>query len=99
MQKARKLNKVLQNIARNYKFKNFDLHSIENPISFMVKTNKVNIPDLLEAADSLHPNQKAQHLMTEAVWNFLSELPGDVLGPVNPHNEKIISLFGDQGGF
>ncbi|EEZ98824.2 Acyloxyacyl hydrolase-like Protein [Tribolium castaneum] len=94
--RARKLSTILKYIATNETFKNFQVHYIQNPINYLVRNDKINITEFLEPVDSLHPNQKAQVLLTETVWNFLEKLP--VLGPVNPHNDEIIRIFGEQGG-
>jgi acyloxyacyl hydrolase len=96
--RAKKLTRILKDIAANEKFQHFDVHFIDNPITYLVRKKKVNISELLESVDSLHPNQDAQVLLTDAVWDFLEKLPSAVLGPVNPHNEEIIQMFGEQGG-
>lgn len=37
--------------------------------------------------------------MTEKLWSqILTNLPEEVLGPVNKYNMKIKKLFGNQGG-
>ncbi|KAJ8935055.1 hypothetical protein NQ318_002684, partial [Aromia moschata] len=47
----------------------------------------INVPDLLEAVDSLHPNQRAQPMLTNVVWTSLLNLPENVLGPINKYNK------------
>ena len=88
-------------LARNEKFDRFDLHYLDNPFRTVLDRwadQGGNIADLIEPADSLHPTQAAQALITEELWTRLeTELP-HVLGPVNPHNSRIERLFGDQGG-
>lgn len=37
--------------------------------------------------------------MAEGVWQEISERWPEILGPVNPHNDEIRQLFGDQGGY
>lgn len=56
-QRANELSDILKDITKNEKFDFFDLHFIKNPINEVVTKNKINVPDLLEAVDSLHPNQ------------------------------------------
>ncbi|XP_018569442.1 acyloxyacyl hydrolase [Anoplophora glabripennis] len=98
-QRADELTNVLKDIAENEKFDFFDLHFIKNPINEVMARNKINVPDLLEAVDSLHPNQKAQPILTEEVWSsIIKDLPLNVLGSINKNNKLIKSLFGDQGG-
>ncbi|KAJ8970389.1 hypothetical protein NQ314_001257 [Rhamnusium bicolor] len=87
-----------QTLHKTKKFEFFDLHFVKNPINAMME-NSMNIPDLIESVDSLHPNQRAQPIMAETVWtSFLDDLPADVLGPVNKQNKLIKELFGNQGG-
>jgi len=33
------------------------------------------------------------------MWNYLEKHLPDYLGELNPHNEEIIKVFGDQGGY
>ncbi|KAJ8976122.1 hypothetical protein NQ317_019387 [Molorchus minor] len=97
--RANELTDVLKDIARNEKFEFFKLHFIGNPINFVMEQNKINVPDLLEAVDSLHPNQKAQPILADVVWTSLANnLPMEVLGPINRNNKLIKTLFEDQGG-
>jgi hypothetical protein len=51
------LTRILKDIAANEKFQHFDVHFIDNPITYLVRKKKVNISELLESVDSLHPNQ------------------------------------------
>jgi len=47
---------------------------------------------------SFHPSQLGNALGTMFFWERLeTELPSWI-GPVNPYNEQIDQLFGDQGG-
>jgi acyloxyacyl hydrolase len=49
--------------------------------------------------DGFHPSQLAQPLITEQFWKYLSaELP-EAMPPVNPNNDAIQRVFGDQGGY
>ncbi|KAJ8921984.1 hypothetical protein NQ315_008621 [Exocentrus adspersus] len=98
-ERADELTDVLKDIAKKERFQYFDLHFIKNPINAVMARNKINVPDLLEAVDSLHPNQNAQPILAKEVWSsFLNDLPERVLGPVNKNNELIEALFGNQGG-
>ena len=54
---------------------------------------------MFEAIGGGHPSTTSQILMAEAVWTELEANYPDVLGPVNPNNDEIERLFGDQGGY
>lgn len=53
---------------------------------------------LIEPVDGFHPNQDAQPLVVDVVWDLLDKYYPGILPPVNPNNAKIAQLFGDQGG-
>ena len=54
---------------------------------------------LIEAVDGFHMNQIANSLLADELWSILSKNRPDWLGPVNPNNDQIAKLFGDQGGY
>lgn len=43
--------------------------------------------------------QLGQALTAAAIWENLEKMFPDALGPVNPNNAKIKSMFGNQGGY
>ena len=55
--------------------------------------------ELIEPVDGFHPNLMAESLAAKTMWRiFESKIP-HVLGKVNPYNEIIRLLFGNQGGY
>ena len=54
---------------------------------------------LIEPVDGFHPNQIANALTAEVLWEITNERFPDLLPPPNPHNKDIIKKFGDQGGY
>ena len=44
-------------------------------------------------------NQIANALVADEFWNTLTTQYPSWLGPVNPHNDDIVKIFGDQGGY
>lgn len=38
-------------------------------------------------------------LMGDYIWRIMERDFADVIGPVNPNNQRIQTLFGDQGGY
>ena len=98
---ALQLNKVLKDIASRKKFDKFDTHYVENPFKEVLDawvSKGGEIHELIEPVDSLHPTQAAQALIAQQFWSKLEETMPHVLGPVNPNNQQIEQLFGDQGG-
>lgn len=55
--------------------------------------------DLIERVDGFHPAQLGNELLSDAVWRHLETKFPSAIGDVNPHNDEIEALFGDQGGF
>ena len=98
---ARRLNSILENLAEKQKFDKFDIHYVANPFKAVLDQwvqDGGEIHELIEPVDSLHPTQAAQALITKNIWSHLETNLPWVLGPVNPNNELIDNLFGDQGG-
>lgn len=42
--------------------------------------------------------QFAQPLIAQTLWKSIMQVAPEAIGPVNPSNNKISALFGDQGG-
>ena len=103
-ERAANLSDVLRNIAKDKKdsFQNFDLHFLANPITEMVKewVKAGREPwELIEPSDGFHVNQEGQALITKLLWKEIEDKFPEILGPVNPNNDKIQQIFGDQGGY
>ena len=43
--------------------------------------------------------QLGQALTAKIIWENLEKNFPEVIGPVNPNNDKIQQIFGDQGGY
>ena len=54
---------------------------------------------LIEPVDGFHINQYAHALTADAIWKYIEQNVPDWLGPVNPFNDQITQIFGDQGGY
>ncbi|XP_075218699.1 acyloxyacyl hydrolase-like isoform X2 [Lycorma delicatula] len=103
--RAKELSAVLKDIANKAKdmqmFSSFKVHYMDNPFEDVVKkweSQGGKAWQLYEPVDSFHPNQLAQPLIADVVWNKLLELFPDAVGPINPHNDIIENVFGSQGG-
>ena len=99
---ANGLTKILKNMAKKLKFKSFDLHFRENPFRKVIsdwQKGGGEVWQLIEPVDSLHPTQYAQPLIAKTFWEVMEREMPEVLGPVNPRNDDIRRLFGDQNGY
>jgi acyloxyacyl hydrolase len=54
---------------------------------------------LIEPIDGFHINQIAHTLASDIYWDILTTQRPEWLGPINPNNEEIAKIFGDQGGY
>lgn len=54
---------------------------------------------IIEPVDGFHMNQIANYLLADELWSIFAEKKPDWIGPVNPHNDDIANLFGNQGGY
>ena len=94
---------MLRDVASNHSYDHFDLTFLEYPLSEDTvrawEAEGRDGKDLFEAVGGGHPSTNSQILMAEALWAELEANHTGVLGPVNPNNDEIERLFGDQGGY
>ena len=104
--RATQLNAVLTGlVADSTTYNNFDLTYVDYPISEATvqqwaaggkgRAGK----DLFEPIGGGHPSTTAHILMAQTIWAELEKNHPEIIGPVNPNNAKIASLFGNQGGY
>lgn len=101
-QRANELNQVYRDIFKTYKAKNFDFAYYDFPVAeIKAQFERDGIPagELLMAVDGFHPSQKFHAYLGEHLWNTLMTEHPDWLGEVNPNNDRITQLFGNQGGY
>jgi len=99
--RSKELSQVLADVAATRKYYKFDVTYIDNPFHQVIDNwvaGGGQVHQLVEPVDSLHPTQVAQSLIAEQVWSDLERKAPHILGPVNPNNQMIQELFGDQGG-
>jgi acyloxyacyl hydrolase len=58
-----------------------------------------NAFDVIEPGDGFHPSQTGNELFAEVVFQDLLANRPSWLPSLNPFNDQIASLFGDQGGY
>ncbi|EFA78312.1 hypothetical protein PPL_08963 [Heterostelium album PN500] len=100
--RAAQLSAVYNEIIKNYTYTHFDMQYYDFPF------NAINAKwiaqggqtyQLIEPVDGFHPNQMANFLIAGELWDQLMTDHPDWLGQVNPNNQIIQSLFGNQGGY
>ena len=102
--RAKALTGVLQDLAKTQKYRNFDLAFIPNFFEETIKMWKEmgeghETWQLIEPVDGFHPDQNALALAAKVLVKVMQTDVPHFLGDVNPHNEMIKRLFGDQGGY
>ena len=74
----------------------------ESPL-FDVARDWINVGgkiwQLIEPVDGFHPNQYDMALFGRSMWNKLEKYHPEIVGGINPFNEEIDKIFGDQGGY
>ncbi|XP_060079937.1 acyloxyacyl hydrolase-like [Ylistrum balloti] len=103
-ERAMQLSNVLKEVAQTQadKYSNFKLAYMENPIFQAIDALKKRggqIWEVLEPVDGFHSNQLGQALTAQALWQNLETQYPEAIGPINPFNDKIHAIFGDQGGY
>jgi len=99
---ASQLNAVHAEIASSYTYDNFKMVYMPVPLDDMIAEwvqRGGHARDLIEPVDGFHPSQTANILLVENLWTFMEANLPDALGPVNPNNDLIGKIFGDQGGY
>lgn len=101
-ERAAELSAVYPQIIANYTYNNFDMAYYEFPFN---EVNEAWVAEggqtweLIEPIDGFHPNQVAHALIAENLWSKLQTDHPTFIGDVNPNNDLIAKLFGNQGGY
>jgi hypothetical protein len=97
---AHQLSKVYDKIISEKQYKSFNMLYHDFPLNSIVQDyvkSGIKPKDLVEPFDGFHPSQIGQSLIAKGLYEWLEKEHSDVLGPINPHNELIEKLFGEQG--
>ena len=100
--RAQELNGVYKKIIDEKPYNNFKMAFKPFPIpEIEAKWKLIGKPlsDFVEPVDGFHPSQEAQSAMADDIWEWLEKEHPEALGDINPHNDLIEMLFGDQGGY
>lgn len=99
---AVQLSEVIKNVTQTYRFKNFDMHYLDFPFDEVIRrwvAQGNEAWQLIEPVDGFHINQYAQPIVSDVLWEYMEQYLPDWLGPINPFNDEIAKIFGDQGGY
>jgi len=99
--RAAQLSLVYNDIISGHKYLNFDMDYYPYPfaeVEDIWHKRGGETWQLIEACDGFHPNQIANSIQAQILWDKLVKDHADWIGPVNPHNSEIQKQFGDQGG-
>jgi acyloxyacyl hydrolase len=101
-QRADELSAVLRNITLTQKFNNFDMYYFGSPINEVIKiwtAQGGQVYELIEPVDGFHPSQIGNALVADYMWKQIEANYPHIMPPINPNNDQIDKLFGDQGGY
>jgi len=101
-QHAAILSQVYQDMVKNTTWKHFDLYYMDHPDAEVVREwvkQGNNASDLFQPVGGGHPSQTAVALWADLIWKNIEQNFPQILGPVNPYNDEIEAMFGDQGGY
>jgi acyloxyacyl hydrolase len=96
------LSGLVKNVTQTHKFKNFDMAYVDFPLQNIIDQwiSMGGEPwQLIEPVDGFHTNQYAHALYADNIWYFIEKNLPDWIGPINPFNDAITKIFGDQGGY
>jgi len=99
---AMELNQVYAEILKTYKAKNYDIIYYDFPAQTIFDQVRAEGKDpyiLLNPVDGFHPNPNFHSRLGDYLWNSLLRDRPDWFGDVNPNNDLITKLFGNQGGY
>lgn len=83
---------------------NYNLYHLPDPIGDVFKMWLAaggQLWQLIEPVDGFHPNQFCHSIISQVLWDKLLMMGSnetDIVGPINPFNDQIRQIFGDQGG-
>ena len=96
------LSGLVRKVTETHKFKNFDMAYVDFPLQNIIDQWIAMGGEpwqLIEPVDGFHTNQYAHALYADNIWEILEKQYPDWIGPINPFNDAITKIFGDQGGY
>jgi len=99
-ERTAELNQVYRDLIANNTFKNFDITFFEAPMNEIIAlwhSMGGETFQLIEPVDGFHPTQLSNALTSLVMIKHYEK--ANIVPPINPHNNLIKKLFGDQGGY
>lgn len=101
-QRAAELSQQYELIIKNTSFQNFDMAYYPFPLKELIEEWKAqggDVSALIEPVDGFHPSQQLNSLLGKYIFQLLLKDHPTFVGAVNPFNDQIKKVFGDQGGY
>ncbi|XP_033096267.1 acyloxyacyl hydrolase-like isoform X1 [Anneissia japonica] len=101
-ERARQLSEAVKEASQSQMFANFRVEYIDFDFHVVINAWKKQggkAWELIEPVDGFHPNQFAHALTADYIWKTLEDKFPDEFGKINPNNENILKIFGDQNGY
>lgn len=100
-ERAVELSAILKEIATTKQYGSFEMIYLDMPMQKVIALHTKqggNVADLIEVVDGFHPSHTCHRLLSKVIWEELETNHPSFLCPVNPSNDKIRKMFGEQGG-
>ena len=100
--RAMELSSVLEEVAKAQGYTNLELSYEEFPLAEALDELKKEGKDpaeLIEPVDGFHPGEYGHRLLARIIWDHITQKTPHFVSAVNPHNQDIQNIFGDQGGY
>merc|ERR1712137_139787 len=100
--RARQLSAVYPKIIQENTYANFEMAYYLFPLPEAMEAWTAaggQVWQLIEPSDGFHPSQQANALISQILFDKLVKDHPSAVGAVNPNNNEIMNLFGDQGGY
>lgn len=91
-----------QIISSGIRFQHFDMYRLQVDWFALINEyvqNGGKASDVIEPVDGFHPSQTGNYLLADVVWMDLQTNRPAWLPKLNPFNNNITALFGNQGGY
>ncbi|GAM17791.1 hypothetical protein SAMD00019534_009660 [Acytostelium subglobosum LB1] len=101
-ERAANLSLVYNQIIASHTYQHFDMQYYDFPFDAINAewiAQGGQTWQLIEPVDGFHPNQIANYLIAGYFWDQLTQDHPEWLGSINPNNQLIQQMFGDQGGY
>jgi len=99
---AQKLSDIYDQVISTSSFPNFKMIYYPFPFEEIISIWEAQggqAWQLIEPVDGFHPNQISNEISADWMWSDILKNHPELAGAVNPNNDKILTMFVDQGGY